>query len=242
MSSLIIHPDMGKGHSNIPESAHSVLTHYRAKDTNIQNLHYIVSTNMGLLDVNSTFMGVQHEAQNHWIIQLYEKLGLPIFPAIVQEARKHLDNKLKRKKMLQSADYKTKKSLYKQARSLEQEERKKWNKRQAMQHSYGDSDIEDDGDDDGEAEDDNCGSKSTEIIESEEMYDGNVASNLAPVQAFDDGATTSTASATTTQKLNATNSKTGKGQSRKKCKCGSDNHSRTSHSQCRLNKKFQSQS
>ena len=53
----IIHPELGRGHSNYPEASHNVLIRFRSKDKNLQRVHYIVSTNLGLLQANMSWLG-----------------------------------------------------------------------------------------------------------------------------------------------------------------------------------------
>ena len=50
----IIHTELGRGHSNYPEASHNVLIRFRSKDKYLQNIHYMVSTNLGLLQANMT--------------------------------------------------------------------------------------------------------------------------------------------------------------------------------------------
>ena len=50
----VIGPELGKGHSNLPESTFSVLTTFRAKDTNLHMKHYHAATNLGLPKANMT--------------------------------------------------------------------------------------------------------------------------------------------------------------------------------------------
>ena len=52
----LVHPTLGSGHTNLVESAHSVFTKFRAKDQNLQRLHYNVSTNLSLLQSNMTWL------------------------------------------------------------------------------------------------------------------------------------------------------------------------------------------
>ena len=40
-----IHPELGKGHSNLPEAAHNVALSFRQKDKNLKRLNYVVRTN-----------------------------------------------------------------------------------------------------------------------------------------------------------------------------------------------------
>ena len=52
----IIHTELGRGHSNYPEASHNVLIRFRSKDKYLQNIHYMVSTNLGLLQANMTWL------------------------------------------------------------------------------------------------------------------------------------------------------------------------------------------
>ena len=78
----VIDPDMGKGHSNLPEATFSVLTKFRAKDTNLHQKHYQASTNLGLLQANMTWCFKVKGPQYHWIVELYSRMGLPILSGI----------------------------------------------------------------------------------------------------------------------------------------------------------------
>lgn len=51
----VIDLDLGKGHSNLPKSIFSVLTKFRAKDTNLHQKNYQTSTNLGLLQASMTW-------------------------------------------------------------------------------------------------------------------------------------------------------------------------------------------
>ena len=44
----IVDPDLGRGHSNLCEATFPVLPKFRAKDTNLHQLHYQTSTTIGL--------------------------------------------------------------------------------------------------------------------------------------------------------------------------------------------------
>ena len=80
----VIDPEMGKGHSNLPESTFSVLTKFRAKDINLHRKHYQASTNLGLIQSNMTWCFKKREPEYHWITDLYSRLGLPILDGIQQ--------------------------------------------------------------------------------------------------------------------------------------------------------------
>lgn len=83
----VIHPEMGRGHSNLVESSHNVLVRYRSKNVALNRLHYIVSTNIGLLQANMSWK-VGKDSDYHWIFTLYERLNLPLFDGMVEEIKK----------------------------------------------------------------------------------------------------------------------------------------------------------
>ena len=78
----VIDPNLGKGHSNLPESSFSVLTKFRAKDINLHQTHYQASTNLGLLQSCMTWCYKVKGAEYHWILELYSRMGLPIIDGI----------------------------------------------------------------------------------------------------------------------------------------------------------------
>ena len=78
----VIDPDLGKGHSNLPESSFRVLTNSRAKDTNLQMKHYHAATNLGLLQANTTWCHKKRGSKYHWIQDLYSRIGLPVLDGI----------------------------------------------------------------------------------------------------------------------------------------------------------------
>ena len=55
-ASQIIHSELGRGHSNYPEASHNVLVRFQSKDKYLQSIHYMVSTNMGLMQANMTWL------------------------------------------------------------------------------------------------------------------------------------------------------------------------------------------
>lgn len=50
----VIDHELGKGHSNLPESMFSALTKFRAKDINLHGEQYQATTNLGLVQSNMT--------------------------------------------------------------------------------------------------------------------------------------------------------------------------------------------
>ena len=82
MQKSVIDPELGKGHSNLPEATFSVLNKFRAKDTNLHQKHYQASTNLGLFQSNMSWLFKEKGAQYHWIVDLYSRMGLPILSGI----------------------------------------------------------------------------------------------------------------------------------------------------------------
>lgn len=78
---------LGRGHSNYPEASHNVLTRFRAKDKYLQRIHYTVSTNMGLLQSNLTWLGKTRGMSYHWLLDIFSRLKLPIFDGMAEGLR-----------------------------------------------------------------------------------------------------------------------------------------------------------
>ena len=115
LADSIIHETLGKGHSNIPESAHNVLTRFRAKDLHLHRLHYMLSTNLGLLQANQRWAIGKFGITYHWIIQLYERLSLPIGPSLLRNIENENKVAVKNTEYYTSGQYKSKQVLYKRA-------------------------------------------------------------------------------------------------------------------------------
>ena len=81
------HPDFGRGHSKLPESDHSVCVRFRAKDLNIERLHYVVSTNLALMQSNMAWLSEVHGPSYHWIPDLYTRVGLPVVMTLLTHAK-----------------------------------------------------------------------------------------------------------------------------------------------------------
>ena len=133
----IIHEELGRGHSNYPEASHNVLIRFRSKDKNLQRVHYIVSTNLGLLQANMSWLGKKHGQSYHWILDLFSRLKLPIFDGMLDALEKA--NKIRAKNLAkkQSEEAKEQRTKWKKARAQEQQERKLWSRRQRIEHTYG---------------------------------------------------------------------------------------------------------
>ena len=67
----IIHPELGKGHSNLCEASHNVLIKFRSKNLHLHCLHYITSTNLGLCQSNMTYLIGKKGNKYHWLLDLF---------------------------------------------------------------------------------------------------------------------------------------------------------------------------
>ena len=78
----VIHPELGRGHTSQVESAHSALIRFRQKSWYIRRLHYHVSTNLGLMESNQTFMLNTCGIDYYWLPELFQSMGLPDYDGV----------------------------------------------------------------------------------------------------------------------------------------------------------------
>lgn len=98
-ASKLVHPILKRGHSNALEASHNVLIRFRSKDLYLERLHYELSTNLGLLQANLSYMHARLGTSYHWLPDLYRRLKLPVFEGIVEALEKH---SARRKRRLES--------------------------------------------------------------------------------------------------------------------------------------------
>ena len=79
-----------------------------------------------------------------WVIDLYERMNLPVVPAVVKALHEAIDERSKHLNKKKTEESKRKRIQMKVARAEDQEARKKWVKRQAVVHTYGNDDSSDD--------------------------------------------------------------------------------------------------
>lgn len=127
------------------------------KDFNFLNIFQIV--NCGL---------VQHQPwQGLLLVELFEVLNLPVLPAVVQALKKAVNQRMKNLLKKQSDEAKRQRVSQKVARAEDQEERKKWSKRQTMKHSYS---LEDDAEQDAEVDDPHLVSAAKDVRDGDQWY------------------------------------------------------------------------
>ena len=109
----------------------------------------MASTNAGLCQGNMTWCFKVRGNNYHWVIDLYQRLNLPVIPAAVEALVKCVQDRAAELNKQQTEARKQQRINMKVARTEDQEARKKWVKQQAVRHTYG-GDSEDEGDDDGQ--------------------------------------------------------------------------------------------
>ncbi|CAH1242348.1 Hypp6603 [Branchiostoma lanceolatum] len=146
----IIHPELGRGNSNLPEASHNVMLRLRSKDVFLSRLHYIVKTDMGLLQSCVTW---EQDTKPfgpdfiHWRVELFQRMKLPIPPGMVRSTESALRDRKKHLQAAKTQEGRARRIALKTARVLDSEERKQWTKKRAIQHSYGQAELDADSDD-----------------------------------------------------------------------------------------------
>ena len=124
----LVHPILKRGHSNAVEASHNVLIRFRSKDIFIERLHYHVSTNLGLLQANLTYMHKIHGTSYHWIPDLYHRMSLPVFDGVVDALEKYNVQRKRELDKAQTTPVKKRRIALKRSRVREGVERMKWSK------------------------------------------------------------------------------------------------------------------
>jgi hypothetical protein len=87
----------------------------------------------------------------HWLIDLYDRIHLPVIPAVIETLQKEVAARMKEVDRGKTEGKKKGRICMKVARAEDQEARKKWLKRKELHHSYGTNDadegVEEDEDD-----------------------------------------------------------------------------------------------
>ena len=131
-SKQIIHEELGCCHTSITESSHNVLLQFRTKNLNLQMLHYYVSTSLGLIQSNMSWMYVHKGPAYHWLLDLFDRMNLPRFDEALNVSR------FKSLSRVKQCDVKRKRRrARKRHRQSEQAARKLWVEQQKSRHTYG---------------------------------------------------------------------------------------------------------
>ena len=134
-ASRLVHPVLKRGHSNLVEASHNVLIRFRSKDISLERLHYHLSTNLGLLQANLSYMHAKRGTSYHWIPELYRHMKLPVFHGIVEALEKHSARRKRKLEWAKGTPQKKRRIELKKKRVIDGQERKKWSKKHS--HDYG---------------------------------------------------------------------------------------------------------
>ncbi|XP_031553407.1 uncharacterized protein LOC116290504 [Actinia tenebrosa] len=134
----IVHEEMGRGHSSMPESKFNVLTRFHTKNVNLHQLHYEFITNVGLCQSNMTFMYKEYGPSYHWMKELYDLLHLPTPDGLEEIWRMENERRMKGLIKKRTDAAKSARAKKKQQRLQESKQRKKFVQRQKIVHNYGD--------------------------------------------------------------------------------------------------------
>lgn len=139
-SNQIIHRTMLRGNSNLCESDFSVVAKFRGKDKALQQRSYECYTDIGLLQANLTWARSAWGNDYHWFADLLEQFKLKPTVTMLQWINVVADRRLKDLTRKKTKACKDSRNVRKRARLEEQENRKKWVKRQRIRMTYGDED------------------------------------------------------------------------------------------------------
>ena len=81
------------------------------------------------------------EDKCHWVVDLNDRLKLPVLPEVVRALRKATEERMTLVAKRKTDKAKRKEISHKSACAEDQEERNKWVKRQAVIHTYGEGDA-----------------------------------------------------------------------------------------------------
>ncbi len=133
----LIHPILKRGHSNACEASHNVLIRFRSKAIALERLHYTLSTNLGLLQANLTYMHAKLGTSYHWIPELYQRMQLPVFEGVVEALERHNVKGKKDLDRIKTTPVKKRRIELKKRRVGEGFERSKWSRKHGRD-TYGD--------------------------------------------------------------------------------------------------------
>ena len=94
----------------------------------MERLHYHVSTNLGLLQANLTYMHAKLGTSYHWIPELYQCMKLPVFEGVVEALEKHSVQRKRGLEFAKTTPAKKRRVELEKKRVREGRERIKWSK------------------------------------------------------------------------------------------------------------------
>ena len=142
MAGDLVHPILKRGHSNLPEASHSVLIRYRHKHIQLERLHYHVSTNLGLLQSDLSYMHSKRGLEYNWIPELYRRMKLPVFEGVQQALEAYNKRRKAALDIRKDEKHKKRRLQLKIERTRDAQLRKAWSKRHGHDTYYDQDEIE----------------------------------------------------------------------------------------------------
>ena len=142
LANRLVHPILKRGHSNALEASHNVLIRFRSKDIYLERLHYELSTNLGLLEANLSYMHAKLGTSYHWLPELYRRMKLPVFEGMVEALEKRSAKRKRQLELAKTSPKKKRRIELKKLRVKEGIERSKWSKEHGHDTYFGGSDAE----------------------------------------------------------------------------------------------------
>ena len=139
----LVHPTLKRGHSNWLEASHNVFVRFRPKHIHLERLHYVVSTELALLQSNMTYMYQKRGAQYHWVTELFRLMMLPVFDGVEAALQTFNDQRMAELERKKSSKFKRRRIQLMVERTEDAQRRKEWSKMHGHD-TYGDDGSDDD--------------------------------------------------------------------------------------------------
>ena len=142
MSEQLVHPILKRGHSNWLEASHNVFIRFRPKHIHLERLHYVVSTELALLQSNMTYMYKKRGPQYHWVVELFRHLKLPVYDGVHRALEDFNNLRMKKLEREKTEKVKKRRIALKVERTKDAQRRKKWSRLHGHD-TYGDNEDDD---------------------------------------------------------------------------------------------------
>ena len=139
----LIHPQLGRLHTNQVEASHNVLVRYRSKNLQLARLHYELSTNIGLIQSSMTYMYKTRGPSYHWIVDLFKRMNLPVFSGVEEVLKMGNKKRARGLRKQKTEEMKKKRKLWKKKRKVDEKKRREnWSSKKGGGHDYGNDSMD----------------------------------------------------------------------------------------------------
>ena len=127
-------------HLPVFDGVHAALESFNER----RRLHYVVSTELALLQSNMTFMYSRRGPQYHWVVELFRRLHLPVFDGVHAALESFNERRMAELQRKKTSKYKNRRIQLLMERTVDAQRRKEWSKKHGHD-TYGDDDSDEDG-------------------------------------------------------------------------------------------------